>query len=119
MIEQLDLFGAEARRYVQRAARHFPELASGDIPFADKWGWQLDDDERDAIARWSANWLRVGQPIKLIGGTPRLIGRKGRIHRLCRASWARADVYVSLARCGMEHDAKIEMVELRHVAPLG
>jgi hypothetical protein len=117
MIEQLDLFG-QSRSYVQRAPRHFPEPASGDIPFADRFGWQLADDERDAIARWAANWLAVGQPIKLIGGSPRLIGRKGRIFRLC-SSINRDYIYVRLVRCGMEHDAKIVFAELRHIEPLG
>lgn len=116
MMYQLDLFG-EGRRYIQPAPRHIPELPDDDIPFADTCDWQLTDEQRAAIAERARNWLAIGQPIKLIGGTPRLIGRKGRVHRVCKVFIT--NCYVRLPRAGWEHDAKTIMVELRHIEPLG
>ena len=74
-----------------------------------------------AIIRGAANWLRVGQRIRIVDapgavnpafGPQRFLGRAGVIWRLCTGTFAER-CYVFLDPVGGERTDKIEMVELR------
>ncbi len=63
----------------------------------------LTEEEKSAVIRGAANWLRVG--------------RKGVIWRLCSPVFA-DHTYVYLDPIGAERSEKIAQVELRDVAPI-
>lgn len=84
----------------------------------------LTDDERAAVINGAANWLRVGQRVRIVGSfasydgrADRRVGRKGVIWRLCSPVFA-DHTYVYLDPIGAERAEKIAMVELRDVAPI-
>lgn len=84
----------------------------------------LTDDERTAVISGAANWLRVGQRVRIVGSfasydgrADRRVGRRGVIWRLCSPVFA-DHTYVYLDPIGAERVEKIAMVELRDVAPI-
>lgn len=84
----------------------------------------LTDDEKTALIRGAANWLRVGQRVRIVGSfasydgrADRRVGRKGVVWRLCSPVFA-DHTYVYLDPVGAERVEKIAMVELRDVAPI-
>ena len=84
----------------------------------------LSEDEKAAVIRGAANWLRVGQRVRIVGSfasydgrADRRVGRKGVIWRLCSPVFA-DHTYVYLDPIGAERAEKIAMVELRDVAPI-
>jgi hypothetical protein len=86
----------------------------------------LSQDERDAIVRAAANWLRVRQRVRIVDapgavdpqfGPERFLGRTGVVWRLCSSSFADR-CYVFLDPVGGERTKKIEMVELRDIEPI-
>jgi hypothetical protein len=84
----------------------------------------LSEDEKAAVIRGAANWLRVGQRVRIIGSfasydgrADRRVGRKGVIWRLCSPVFA-DHTYVYLDPIGAERAEKIAMVEMRDVAPI-
>lgn len=84
----------------------------------------LTAEEKATLIGAAANWLRVGQRIRVIGSfasydgrAERRIGRKGVIWRLCSPVFA-DHTYVYLDAVGAERVEKIAMVELRDVEPI-
>lgn len=86
----------------------------------------LTDAQRDEIVRGAANWLRLGQRVRIVDGAGdvdpqygrgRVIGRQGVIWRLCSPVF-RERVYVYLDPVGAERTDKIEFVEIRDIEPL-
>ena len=78
-----------------------------------------------AIAARAANWLRVGQRVRLVDapgsvdpafGIQRYLGRSGVVWRLCRSFHDHC--YVFFDPAGGERRAKVEFVELRDLEPL-
>lgn len=85
----------------------------------------LSAKQKAAIVRATANWLRVGQRVRLIDapgtvdpafGNQRYLGRAGVVWRLCRSFTDQC--YVFLDPAGGERTDKIIMVELRDLEPL-
>lgn len=140
---QADLFGAPT---VTHYHRHAPgpkvdrepeptavklERIKGDPhatfgpPRADRPAF-LSHEERGAIIRAAANWLRVRQRVRIVDapgavdpqfGPERFLGRTGVVWRLCSSSFADR-CYVFLDPVGGERTQKIEMVELRDIEPI-
>ncbi len=84
----------------------------------------LSEDEKATVVRGAANWLRVGQRVRIVGSfasydgrADRRVGRKGVIWRLCSPVFA-DHTYVYLDPIGAERAEKIAMVELRDVVPI-
>jgi hypothetical protein len=84
----------------------------------------LSEDEKAAVIRGAANWLRIGQRVRLVGSfasydgrAERRVGRKGVIWRLCSPVFA-DHTYVYLDPVGAERAEKIAQVELRDVEPI-
>jgi hypothetical protein len=86
----------------------------------------LSRDERDAIVRAAANWLRVRQRVRIVDapgavdpqfGPERFLGRTGVVWRLCSSTFDDR-CYVFLDPVGGERTQKIEMVELRDIEPI-
>ncbi len=84
----------------------------------------LTEDERTAVIRGAANWLRIGQRVRIIGSfasydgrADRRVGRIGVIWRLCSPVFA-DHTYVYLDPVGAERTDKVAMIELRDVAPI-
>ena len=86
----------------------------------------LSHDDRAAITRGAANWLRVGQRGRIVDapgdvdpafGPERYLGRAGVVWRLCSATFADR-CYVFLDAVGGERTQKITMVELRDIKPI-
>ena len=84
----------------------------------------LSEDEKAAIITGAANWLRLGQRVRIVGSfasydgrADRRVGRKGVIWRLCSPVFA-DHTYVYLDPVGAERGEKIAQVELRDVAPI-
>jgi len=72
----------------------------------------------------AANWLRVGQRVRIAGSSvscdgrfERSVGRKGVVWRLCSPVFA-DHLYVYLDPIGAERVEKTPMVELRDVEPI-
>lgn len=111
---QADLFGAPAietyhpntaPRPPKRTARNFKPR-----PF-------LTKDEIAAMLASAANWLRLGQPVKIADDSPgEFAGRCGVIWRKGSAVFPDM-VYVYLDLVGNERSEKIAFVEVRDVAP--
>ena len=140
---QADLFGAATVTHYHRHApgpkmEREPEpiavklerikgdpLATFGPPRADRLAF-LSQDERNAIVRGTANWLRVRQRVRIVDapgavdpqfGPERFLGRTGVVWRLCSSSFAER-CYVFLDPVGGERTQKIEMVELRDIEPI-
>jgi hypothetical protein len=84
----------------------------------------LSDDEKTDVIRGAANWLRIGQRVRIVGSfasydgrADRRVGRRGVIWRLCSPVFA-DHTYVYLDPIGAERVEKIAMVELRDVEPI-
>ncbi|MFS0774303.1 hypothetical protein [Sphingomonas sp. 1P08PE] len=86
----------------------------------------LSRDERTAIARAAANWLRVRQRVRIVDapgavdpafGPERFLGRAGVVWRLCSSTFDDR-CYVFLDPVGGERTQKITMVELRDIEPI-
>lgn len=84
----------------------------------------LTDDEKAAVVRGAANWLRIGQRVRIVGSfaaydgrADRRVGRIGVIWRLCSPVFA-DHTYVYLDPIGAERAEKIAMIELRDVEPI-
>lgn len=72
----------------------------------------------------AANWLRLGQRVRIIGTSPsidgsneRRVGRVGVVWRLCSSTFADY-VYVNLDLVGQERSEKVIFIELRDVMPI-
>lgn len=98
--------------------------ADPQTPFARTTRAILTADEIAALVASAANWLRIGQdvritgsPLTLDGSDERRVGRTGVIWRLCSASFA-DHVYVNLDLIGAERSEKVVFVELRDIAPI-
>lgn len=85
----------------------------------------LTTAEKAAIVARAANWLRVGQRVRLVDapgsvdpafGIQRYLGRSGVVWRLCRSFHDHC--YVFFDPVGGERRAKIEFTELRDLDPL-
>lgn len=99
--------------------------ADPQTPFARTTRGELTKDERKALVASAANWLRVGQRVRIVsaplsfdGQTEAKVGREGVIWRLCSAAF-NDHTYVNLDLIGAERSEKIRMVELRDVEPIG
>ncbi len=86
----------------------------------------LSPEERAEIIRSAANWLRLGQRVRIVDGPGavdpayggyRWIGREGVVYRLCSPVFAER-VYVFLDPVGGERAEKIAYVEIRDVEPI-
>ena len=98
--------------------------ADPQTPFARTARRDLTAEEIAALVTSAANWLRVGQPVRITGapltfdGTAeRRVGRTGVIWRLCSDTFA-DHVYVNLDLIGAERSEKVEFLELRDLAPI-
>jgi hypothetical protein len=98
-------------------------VADPQTPFARTTRAKLTAEEVATLVASAANWLRVGQPVRITGAPltfdgsdERRVGRTGVIWRLCSAVFA-DHVYVNLDLIGAERSEKIVFVELRDVAP--
>jgi len=83
----------------------------------------LGEDEKAALIRSAANWLRVGQRVRLTGSSPSIDGqferRVGRLGVVWRVSRTITDyVHIYLDPVGAERAEKIVFVELRDVEPV-
>lgn len=81
--------------------------------------------DKAAIVARAANWLRVGQRVRLVDapgavdpafGIQRFLGRYGVVWRLCRSF--EDHCYVFFDPVGGERSAKIEFAELRDLEPV-
>lgn len=84
----------------------------------------LNAEEKAAVIGGAANWLRIGQRVRIAGSfasydgrAERRVGRKGVIWRLCSPVFA-DHTYVYLDPIGAERAEKIAMMELRDVEPI-
>ena len=84
----------------------------------------LSEDEKAAVIRGAANWLRLGQRVRIVGSfasydgrADRRVGRIGVIWRLCSPVFA-DHTYVYLDPVGAERTDKVALIELRDVAPI-
>lgn len=86
---------------------------------------RLSAGDRAAIVARAANWLRVGQRVRLVDapgsvdpafGIQRFLGRYGVVWRLCSGSFD-DHCHVFFDPIGGERTAKIEFVELRDLEP--
>lgn len=94
-------------------------------PRADRPAY-LSSDAKAAIINGAANWLHVGQRVKIVDGPGpvdpeygpyRFIGREGVVWRLCSTVFA-DHCRVFLDPVGAERSEKIVSVELRDLRPL-
>jgi len=83
----------------------------------------LSDEEKAAMIRSAANWLRLGQRVRLIGSSAsidgqfeRRVGRAGVVWRISRVITDYVHIY--LDPVGAERSEKIVFVELRDVEPI-
>ncbi len=84
----------------------------------------LTPEEKTAMIASAANWLRLGQrvriasaPASIDGMTERRVGRYGVVWRLCSPTFADY-VYVNLDLIGQERSEKVVFVELRDIEPI-
>lgn len=134
---QPDLFGAKPVTHLHRAAPG-PVIDWKPEPVAEKLARiardpnatfgigrpALSEDEKAALIRSAANWLRIGQRVRIVGSSSsydgrfeRRKGRKGVVWRLCSPVFA-DHLYVYLDPIGAERVEKTPMVELRDVEPI-
>ena len=83
----------------------------------------LSDEDKAAMLRSAANWLRLGQRVRLTGSPASIDGqserRVGRLGVIWRISSTFTDyVHVYLDPVGAERSEKIVFVELRDVEPI-
>ena len=84
----------------------------------------LTPEEKAAMIASAANWLRLGQRVRITGTSPsidgtneRRVGRIGVVWRLCSPTFAEY-VYVNLDLVGQERSEKVIFIELRNVTPI-
>ena len=83
----------------------------------------LSDEEKAAMLHSAANWLRLGQRVRLTGSSDSIDGqserRVGRLGVVWRISRTFTDyVHVYLDPVGAERSEKIVFIELRDVEPI-
>ncbi len=98
--------------------------ADPQTPFARTTRAKLTSEEVAALVASAANWLRVGQPVRITGAPltfdgsdERRVGRTGVIWRFCGQAFSDY-VYVNLDLIGQERSEKVVFVELRDVTPI-
>lgn len=100
-------------------------LATFGPPRADRPAF-LSDDDRAAVISGAANWLYVGQRVRITDGPGpvdpqygpyRFIGREGVVWRLCSSVFA-DHCRVFLDPVGAERAEKIVFIEIRDIEPL-
>ncbi|WP_430442303.1 hypothetical protein [Shinella sp.] len=145
---QPDMFGAPATEYFHRNPKppktedwpldfeitRFQDLspeeqaqqlaADPQTPWASSTRKKLTPEERAAMIASAANWLRLGQRVRIIGtsrsidgSNERRVGRVGVFWRLCSSTFADY-VYVNLDLAGQERSEKVIFIELRDVMPI-
>ena len=145
---QPDMFGAPATEHFHRNPKppkaedwpldyevtRFHELspeeqaqqpaADPQTPWASSTRKALTTDENAAMIASAANWLRLGQRVRIIGTSPsidgsneRRVGRVGVVWRLCSSTFADY-VYVNLDLVGQERSEKVIFINLRDVTPI-
>lgn len=134
---QHDLFGAKSTTHMHKA-KPGPVCDWQPEPVEDKLARiardrnatfgigrpDLSEDEKTDVIRGAANWLRIGQRVRIVssfasydGRADRRVGRRGVIWRLCSPVFA-DHTYVYLDPVGAERAEKIAMVKLRDVEPI-
>lgn len=108
---------------------HSPEeqarqLAAPHTPWARTNRKAMTSKEKAAMIASAANWLRLGQRVRVTGTSPsidgsneRRLGRVGVVWRLCSAAFADY-VYINLDLVGQERSEKVIFIGLRDVAPI-
>ena len=100
-------------------------LATFGPPRADRPAF-LSDEDRAAVISGAANWLYVGQRVRITDGPGpvdpqygpyRFIGREGVVWRLCSSVFA-DHCRVFLDPVGAERAEKIVFIEIRDIEPL-
>ena len=93
-------------------------------PWAQTTRQKLTPEEMAALIASAANWLRLGQRVRITGSSPsidgtneRRVGRAGVVWRLCSAAFDDY-VYINLDLIGQERSEKVVFVELRDVVPI-
>lgn len=133
---QPDLFGAKAVTHMHRT-RPGPVIDWQPEPVDEKLARiardphaafgigrpALSDEQKAAMLRSAANWLRLGQRVRLIGSSASIDGqferRVGRVGVVWRISKVITDyVHIYLDPVGAERAEKIVFVELRDVEPI-
>lgn len=84
----------------------------------------LTAEEKAAMIASAANWLRLGQRVRITGTSPsidggnkRRVGRVGVVWRLCSPTFADY-AYINLDLVGQERSEKVIFIELRDVTPI-
>lgn len=84
----------------------------------------LTPEEKAAVIASAANWLRLGQRVRITDTSPsidgsneRRVGRVGVVWRLCSPTFADY-VYINLDLVGQERSEKVIFIELRDVTPI-
>lgn len=133
---QPDLFGAKPVTHMHRT-RPGPVIDWKPVPVEEKLARiahdpnaafgigrpAMTDEEKAAMLRSAANWLRLGQRVRLTGSSASIDGqserRVGRLGVVWRISRTFTDyVHVYLDPVGAERSEKIVFVELRDVEPV-
>ncbi|WP_233386293.1 hypothetical protein [Methylobacterium sp. C25] len=98
--------------------------ADPQTPFARTTRGRPTEAEKAALIASAANWLRVGQPVRIAGAPLTLdgdagqrIGRTGVVWRLCSPVFA-DQVDVNLDLIAAERSEKVVFVELCDVEPI-
>ncbi|KOX60315.1 hypothetical protein ADL19_02395 [Streptomyces purpurogeneiscleroticus] len=98
--------------------------ADPQTPFARTTRGSSTEAEKAALIVSAANWLRVGQPVRIAGApltldgdAGRRVGHTGVVWRLCRPAFA-DHAYVNLDLIGAERSEKVVFVELCDVEPI-
>ena len=93
-------------------------------PWARSTRKRLTADEKAAMIASAANWLRLGQRVRITSTSPsidgskeRQAGRVGTVWRTCRPPFDDY-VHINLDLVGQERTEKIVFVELRDVEPI-
>ncbi|NGO66588.1 hypothetical protein G6N76_23250 [Rhizobium daejeonense] len=98
--------------------------ADPQTPWARSIRKKLTPEERAAMIASAANWLRLGQRVRITGTSPsidgtneRRVGRVGAVWRVCGEPFADY-VHINLDLIGQERTEKVVFVELRDVEPI-
>ncbi|WP_288083782.1 hypothetical protein [Shinella sp.] len=98
--------------------------ADSHTPWARSTRKKLTPEERAAMIASAANWLRLGQRVRIMGTSPsidganeRRVGRAGVVWRVCGEPFADY-VHINLDLIGQERTEKVVFVELRDVEPI-
>ncbi|MCV9967703.1 hypothetical protein OIU34_38435 [Pararhizobium sp. BT-229] len=98
--------------------------ADPQTPWARTTRKAMTPEEKVEMIASAANWLRLGQRVRITGTSPsidgsneRRVGRVGVVRRLCSAAFADY-VYINLDLVGQERSEKVIFIELRDVVPI-